>query len=246
MLRVALPVYVYGLTGSAAATAATFVVGLLPGLALSPVAGVLADRWDRRRTMLAVSLAQAVVLAPLLAVDGPGQLWIVNAVTAAQASLAALFEPARHALVPALVAPGAAGGGERARRARREPRAADRRVAGRARAGGGRAARRPARRRDLVRARRRAARPPAGPRAHAGRGRPGAAGVARGPARDPRPAAAAGDDRRRRPDGALPGDLRRPVRRLRDRPPRRRRGRGRRAARRAGGRRAARRRAGRA
>ena len=105
VLRVALPVYVYGLTGSAAATATTFVVGLLPSLALAPVAGVLADRWDRRRTMIAVSLAQAAVLAPLLAVDGPEQLWILNAVTAAQAALAALFEPARHALVPALVAP---------------------------------------------------------------------------------------------------------------------------------------------
>ena len=45
------------------------------------------------------------MLAPLLAVDGPEQLWILNAVTAAQAALAALFEPARHALVPALVAP---------------------------------------------------------------------------------------------------------------------------------------------
>jgi len=105
VLRVALPVYVYGLTGSAAATAATFVIGLLPSLALSPVAGVLADRLDRRRVMVAVSLAQAAVLAPLLAVDGPEQLWILNAVTAAQAALAALFEPARHALVPALVEP---------------------------------------------------------------------------------------------------------------------------------------------
>jgi MFS family permease len=105
VLRVALPVYVYGLTGSAAATAATFVIGLLPSLALSPVAGVLADRLDRRRVMVAVSLAQAAVLAPLLAVDGPEQLWILNAVTAAQAALAALFEPARHALVPALVDP---------------------------------------------------------------------------------------------------------------------------------------------
>ena len=105
VLRVALPVYVYGLTGSAAATAATFVIGLLPSLALAPVAGVLADRLDRRHVMVAVSLAQAAVLAPLLAVDGPEQLWILNAVTAAQAALAALFEPARHALVPALVEP---------------------------------------------------------------------------------------------------------------------------------------------
>jgi Na+/melibiose symporter-like transporter len=104
VLLVALPVFVYQLTGSAAATATTFVVALLPGLALSPVSGVLADRVDRRRLMLAVSLAQAAALLPLLAVHDAGDLLIVNAVTAVQAALAALFEPAKNALLPTLVA----------------------------------------------------------------------------------------------------------------------------------------------
>lgn len=99
VLLVALPVHVYQVTGSATATAATFLVALLPGLALSPLAGVLADRWDRRRLMLLVSLAQAAVLLPLLT----GDLVVLNAVTAAQAALAALFEPAKNALLPSLV-----------------------------------------------------------------------------------------------------------------------------------------------
>ncbi|WP_053716612.1 MFS transporter [Saccharothrix sp. NRRL B-16348] len=99
VLLVALPVYVYQRTGSAAATATTFVVALLPSLALSPLAGVLADRWDRRKLMLLVSLAQAVTLLPLLT----GDLVLVNVVTAVQAGLAALFEPAKNALLPTLV-----------------------------------------------------------------------------------------------------------------------------------------------
>ncbi|MEU4746252.1 MFS transporter, partial [Actinosynnema sp. NPDC023658] len=99
VLLVALPVYVYQRTGSTAATATTFVVALLPSLALSPLAGVLADRWDRRRLMLVVSLAQAVTLLPLLT----GDLVLVNVVTAVQAGLAALFEPAKNALLPTLV-----------------------------------------------------------------------------------------------------------------------------------------------
>ncbi|XVS67213.1 MFS transporter [Actinosynnema sp. CA-299493] len=99
VLLVALPVYVYQRTGSAAATATTFVVALLPSLALSPLAGVLADRWDRRKLMLLVSLAQAVSLLPLLT----GDLVLVNVVTAVQAGLAALFEPAKNALLPTLV-----------------------------------------------------------------------------------------------------------------------------------------------
>jgi MFS family permease len=104
VLQVAMPVYVYQLTGSVSATATTFVVALLPSLALSPVAGVLADRFDRRRVMLLISLLQAVALLPLLAVRGAEDLVLVNLVTACQAGLAALFEPARSALLPSLLA----------------------------------------------------------------------------------------------------------------------------------------------
>ncbi|WP_433273154.1 MFS transporter [Actinosynnema sp. CS-041913] len=101
ILLVALPVYVYRLTGSVGSTATTFVVALLPSLALSPLAGVLADRWDRRRLMLCVSVAQALALLPLLT----GDLVVVNVVMAVQAALAALFEPAKNALLPQLVGP---------------------------------------------------------------------------------------------------------------------------------------------
>jgi Na+/melibiose symporter-like transporter len=91
------------LTGSALVTSTVFLLGLLPGLVVGPLAGVLVDRWDRRRTLVAVSLAQAALLLPLLAVRGHQQLWIVYAVTAAEAALAHLFQPAKNAQVPALV-----------------------------------------------------------------------------------------------------------------------------------------------
>jgi MFS family permease len=102
-LRIALPVVVLQLTGSATATAATLVLGLLPGVLLGPVAGVLADRWDRRRLVLWAMVAQGLALLPLLAVDHADDLLVVNLVTAAQSGLAALVEPARNALLPTLV-----------------------------------------------------------------------------------------------------------------------------------------------
>jgi Na+/melibiose symporter-like transporter len=105
-LLVGLPVWVLQLTGSSLVTATVFLVGLLPGLVVGPLAGVLVDRWDRRRTLVAVSLAQAAFLLPLLAVDGRDRLWIVYLVMAVEAALGQLNEPARNALVPALVAPG--------------------------------------------------------------------------------------------------------------------------------------------
>ena len=103
-LLVGLPVWVLQLTGSSLVTATVFLVGLLPGLVVGPLAGVLVDRWDRRRTLVAVSLAQAAFLLPLLAVDGRNRLWIVYLVMAVEAALAQLNDPARNALVPSLVA----------------------------------------------------------------------------------------------------------------------------------------------
>jgi MFS family permease len=103
-LLVGLPVWVLQVTGSSLVTATVFLVGLLPGLVVGPLAGVLVDRWDRRRTLVAVSLAQAAFLLPLLAVDGRDRLWVVYLVMAAEATLAQLNDPARNALVPTLVA----------------------------------------------------------------------------------------------------------------------------------------------
>jgi MFS family permease len=100
MLQVALPLYVFQRTGSAATTALSIVLGLLPAVLLSPVAGVVADRWNRRAVLFGVCAGLAVVALPLLAEPG---VTAVYAVMAAQAALASVFEPARNALVPELV-----------------------------------------------------------------------------------------------------------------------------------------------
>ncbi|MFI9379643.1 MFS transporter [Kutzneria sp. NPDC052558] len=100
MLQVALPVYVYQATGSAGSTALVMVTGIVPMLLVSPAAGMIADRFDRRRVLMVVCLAQAAVSAPLLF---GGQQAVIYLVMAAQSALASLFEPTRNALVPALV-----------------------------------------------------------------------------------------------------------------------------------------------
>ncbi|MEV5719033.1 MFS transporter [Amycolatopsis mediterranei] len=100
MLQVALPIYVFQRTGSAATTALSIVLGLLPAVLLSPAAGVVADRWNRRAVLFGVCCGLAVVALPLLAEPG---VTVVYAVMAAQAALASVFEPARNALVPELV-----------------------------------------------------------------------------------------------------------------------------------------------
>jgi predicted MFS family arabinose efflux permease len=106
LLLVSLPILVYRYTGSTFGTAAAFLIELVPPIVLAPLGGRLADRPDRRRTLLLLSLAQAAALAPLLLVDGPRGLPILYAVIAVQSALAALFHPTKAALLPTLVEPG--------------------------------------------------------------------------------------------------------------------------------------------
>lgn len=69
---------------------------------LSPIAGVVADRFDRRKVMIATDLARMVIVLGFLFVDGPSKLWLLYALAGMQASLVAFFEPARQALVPSV------------------------------------------------------------------------------------------------------------------------------------------------
>lgn len=102
MLAVALPVYVYVETRSGLATAAVFLVELVIGVALGPVGGGLADRWNLRVTLVVTNGLQASALLPLLAVT-PSRLWPAFVVAALQALIQQINDPASFAVVPRLV-----------------------------------------------------------------------------------------------------------------------------------------------
>lgn len=104
-LRVALPIYILRLTGSAAAVSAVVLAELVASLTAGTVAGAYVDRWDRRHVLVLVNALQALGLGPLLAVHSADRLWIVVAVAFAEAALAQFFVPAENALVPRLVPP---------------------------------------------------------------------------------------------------------------------------------------------
>ena len=103
MLFVALPIYVYGATGSALATGAMFAAGLLPNVLFGSVAGVFVDRWDRKRTMVVANLLLAASTLPLLAVPQTGWLWVVYAVAFVQSCFGVFNGPAENSLLPRLV-----------------------------------------------------------------------------------------------------------------------------------------------
>jgi len=103
LLLVSLPILVFELTGSTLQTSVAFLVELAPAVLLGPFAGYLADRWDRRRLLVTVTIVQAFALLPLLAVHERGDLPILYAVVAVEAAMLTLFTPAKNAMLPTLV-----------------------------------------------------------------------------------------------------------------------------------------------
>jgi len=102
LLEVAVPVYVFHLTGSARDTGLTVVAEILPLLVLGPAGGVLADRWPRRRVVIGASLLSAGAVSLLPFAVHPSQLWLVLAAIFAESCFGAFFGPAYQGLVPAL------------------------------------------------------------------------------------------------------------------------------------------------
>lgn len=94
---------VYVLTHSTLASATALLVTQIPQVALGSVAGVLVDRWDRRRVMVGVNLLLSLVILPLIAVRDAEQVWVVYAVVAASSALTPFFTAAEASLLPALV-----------------------------------------------------------------------------------------------------------------------------------------------
>jgi MFS family permease len=105
VLFVAVPLWVFELTGSVAATSASFIAIAIPPVLLGPFAGVFVDRWDRRLTMVISDLLRAVAMIGLFAVRSVDDLWLLYALTFAASGVSQLFLPARDALIPTLAGP---------------------------------------------------------------------------------------------------------------------------------------------
>lgn len=99
---VALYALLLELTGTATSVALMIIVQFLPMAVIGPVAGVVVDRVNRRRLMIATDVMRGLAVLALLLVRRPDQVWIVYLVMGAVVSMTAFFEPARTAVIPNL------------------------------------------------------------------------------------------------------------------------------------------------
>ncbi|MGH9116935.1 MAG: MFS transporter [Acidimicrobiales bacterium] len=91
-----------GAASAGAAVGLVMIARIVPGFFLAPVAGVMVDRWDRKRVMVACNLGRAAVVATLPWVDSVLGLVVASFLLEVGALL---FSPAKEASVPNLVPP---------------------------------------------------------------------------------------------------------------------------------------------
>lgn len=105
VLLVALAWQAYALSNRPAAMSLVGVALTLPQVALLLLGGVVSDRFDRRRVMLAADVVRGLCLGLLavLSIGGALSLWHLAAIAAVYGAASGFFMPAFDALVPELV-----------------------------------------------------------------------------------------------------------------------------------------------
>lgn len=95
-------IWVKSLTGSSAQAGLVSACIYAPSLA-GPIAGLIADRVDRRRWLVAINLAAAAVMLTLLTVRSAGETWVLFVAMTAYGIEEVLSDPAESALFAQLL-----------------------------------------------------------------------------------------------------------------------------------------------
>ncbi|MCL4833054.1 MAG: MFS transporter [Caldilineaceae bacterium] len=91
------------LTGSGMAISGLFVVRMLAPFLISPLAGVVTDRYDRRMILIVADLLRAVIVLAFLLVRSAEMVWLLYLLTALQLAVSGFFDPAKNAILPDVV-----------------------------------------------------------------------------------------------------------------------------------------------
>ncbi len=91
------------LTQSGVAIGSLFVLRMLAPFLVSPIAGVVADRYNRKQILIITDIARAVCVFGFLFVREANQVWLLYTLTALQLGISGFFFPTRNAILPDIV-----------------------------------------------------------------------------------------------------------------------------------------------
>ncbi len=101
----ALMYLVYDLTGSAVAMGTVMLFSMIPNFLISPIAGVIADRYSKKRIMFIAEMvrAGAIILIPVLMFSGTIQLWHIYSMAVLVSVAESFFEPCANIVFVSIV-----------------------------------------------------------------------------------------------------------------------------------------------
>ena len=91
------------LTQSGFAVGGLFLVRMLAPFLISPIAGVVADRYNRKHILILADILRALIVLGFLWVREPQHVWLLYTLTAMQLALSGFFFPTRTAILPDVV-----------------------------------------------------------------------------------------------------------------------------------------------
>jgi MFS family permease len=91
------------LTQSGFAVGGLFLVRMLAPFLISPIAGVVADRYNRKHILILTDILRALIVLGFLWVREPQHVWLLYTLTAIQMALSGFFFPTRTAILPDVV-----------------------------------------------------------------------------------------------------------------------------------------------
>jgi len=91
------------LSQSGVAIGGLFVVRMLAPFIISPIAGVVADRYNRKQILIITDITRAITVLGFLFVREASQIWLLYVLTAIQLGISGFFFPTRNAILPDIV-----------------------------------------------------------------------------------------------------------------------------------------------
>ena len=93
------------LTGSGLALGVLFTIRMLAPFLIAPLAGICADRYNRKHLLIITDLARAVIVIGFLFVRDASDIWLLYALTVLLFGVSGFFSPARSAILPDITSP---------------------------------------------------------------------------------------------------------------------------------------------
>lgn len=102
---IASAILIADLTGSGLAIGVLFTIRMFAPFFVAPLAGICADRYNRKYLLIITDLVRVVIVFGFLFVRDEGDIWLLYTLTTLLFAVSGFFSPARSAILPDVTAP---------------------------------------------------------------------------------------------------------------------------------------------